>query len=35
MEQQGLPMSIVILFVGVLFGAMAVIGVIVAMVLLQ
>ncbi len=32
MEQQGLPMSLVILFLGVLLGAMAIIGVIVSLI---
>ncbi len=34
MEQQGLPMSIVILFLGVLLGAMAMIGLVTALVFL-
>ena len=33
MEQQGLPMSLVILFLGVLLGAMAIIGVVLSQVL--
>ena len=32
MEQQGLPMSLVILFLGVILGAMAIIGLIVSLV---
>lgn len=34
MEQQGLPMSIVILFLGVLLGAMAMVGLVTALVFL-
>lgn len=33
MEQQGLPISLVILFLGVILGAMAFVGLIIALVL--
>jgi hypothetical protein len=32
MEQQGLPISIVVLFLGVLIGALSLVGLIIAMV---
>lgn len=34
MEQQGLPISIVVLFLGVLLGAMALVGLITALIFL-
>ena len=34
MEQQGIPISIVILFLGVILGAMSLVGLIIAMVFL-
>ena len=34
MEQQGLPISIMILFVGVIHGAMTLVGLVVALMLL-
>ena len=34
MEQQGLPMSLVIMFLGVILGAMSFVGLVIVMVLL-